>query len=86
MSFVENNSFTNLLPFSYRPNCPVDYVSQALAFESVDKCFDWLSTFELTFITKQGATAEDGGAAAASTTSVTRFIDCKTSMNVLANF
>lgn len=67
----------------------MDYVSQALAFESVDKCFDWLSTFELTFVTKQGGAAtEDGGSAAAAVPAngVSRFIDCKTSMNVLANF
>lgn len=72
----------------------MDNVSQALAFESVDKCFDWLSTFELTFVTKQETMApgvsEDGPAAAAVAASrrvvTTRYIDCKTSMNVIANF
>lgn len=80
----------SIIIFSYRPNCPVDYVSHALAFESVDKCFDWLSTFELTFVTKQETMApgvsDDGAAVAASRNVVTKFIDCKNSMNVLANF
>lgn len=74
---------------AYRPNCPVEYVSQALAFECEDKCFDWLSTFELTFVTKQessGADAAARAAAATSSNSVKKLLDCKTSMNVVANF
>lgn len=80
---------------AYRPNCPVDYVSQVLAFETVDKCTEWLATFEIPLVTKQESVtptggAEDGAAAAAVAgtpqTVVKSYVDCKTSMNVLANF
>ncbi|XP_058447493.1 leukocyte receptor cluster member 8 homolog isoform X2 [Malaya genurostris] len=74
---------------AYRPNCPVDYVSRTLAFENEDTCFDWLSTFELTFITKQEPSGTDAATADTTTTMTTkvkRLIDCKTSMNVVTNF
>ncbi|XP_055593680.1 leukocyte receptor cluster member 8 homolog [Uranotaenia lowii] len=75
---------------AYRPNCPVDFVRQALAFETEDLCYDWLATFELTFITKQEPslvdTSGNKAASATSVNSVQRLLDCKTSMNVLANF
>lgn len=82
---------------AYRPNCPVDYVSQVLAFETTDKCTEWLTTFEIPLVTKQetvtAATteAEDAGAGAGAAavtpqTILKTYVDCKTSMNVLANF
>lgn len=67
-----------------------------LAFETVDKCTEWLATFEIPLVTKQEsvtptAGAEEGAAAAAVAvrspqTVVKSYVDCKTSMNVLANF
>lgn len=76
----------------------MDYVCQVLAFETADKCTDWLATFEIPLVTKQEpVTADvdagaDGDAAAAAVavstpqSVVKTYVDCKTSMNVLANF
>lgn len=75
----------------------MDYVSQVLAFETTDKCAEWLATFEIPLVTKQESVTamtttegDDAGvaaAAAAATQTVLRtYVDCKTSMNVLANF
>lgn len=73
----------------------MDYVSQVLAFETVDNCTEWLATFEIPLVAKQESVtpavgAEDGAAAAAAAgtpqTVVKSYVDCKTSMNVLANF
>lgn len=72
----------------------MDYVSQVLAFETADKCTEWLATFEIPLVTKQESVtpavgAEDGAAAVAAGTPQTvvkSYVDCKTSMNVLANF
>lgn len=35
---------------SYRPNISVDYVTELLAFESRDKCKEWLTGFSLPFV------------------------------------
>lgn len=67
---------------AYRPHCPVEYVSQTLAFDSEDKCYEWLSTFDLTFVTKQ----ETDAVASCGNTTSRKLIDCKTSMNALVNF
>lgn len=88
---ISNNLYTIYYTFSYRPSCPVDYISETLAFENEDTCFDWLSTFDLTFISKNETAAPNTAAVGATTddvmaTSVKKLIDCKTSMNVLANF
>lgn len=35
--------------FSYRPNYPVEYLTTLLAFESIDKCHEWLEPFGVSF-------------------------------------
>lgn len=35
--------------FSYRPNYPVDLLTQTLAFVSSKKCDEWMAPFNLTF-------------------------------------
>lgn len=34
---------------SYRPNISVEYVSNVLAFDSTEKCKEWLDTFSLPY-------------------------------------
>uniref|UniRef100_A0A1I8MDW2 PCI domain-containing protein n=1 Tax=Musca domestica TaxID=7370 RepID=A0A1I8MDW2_MUSDO len=40
---------------AYRPNITVDYITDLLAFESRDKCKEWLSGFNLPFVGADGA-------------------------------
>ncbi|XP_023299322.2 leukocyte receptor cluster member 8 homolog [Lucilia cuprina] len=35
---------------SYRPNISIDYITELLAFESRDKCKEWLTAFSLPFV------------------------------------
>jgi len=38
-----------LFRFSYRPNISVDYITKILAFDSSEKCKEWLDTFSLPY-------------------------------------
>ncbi|XP_061386993.1 leukocyte receptor cluster member 8 homolog [Musca vetustissima] len=40
---------------AYRPNITVDYITDLLAFESRDKCKEWLNGFNLPFVGADGA-------------------------------
>lgn len=35
--------------FSYRPNIPVEFISRTLAFESMEKCMEWLTTLSIVY-------------------------------------
>ncbi|KAH8412333.1 hypothetical protein KR009_001347 [Drosophila setifemur] len=48
---------------SYRPNLGIDYVTNVLAFESFEKCKEWLDTFSLPY-TADGAQIDCKNAAA----------------------
>ncbi|XP_055679466.1 leukocyte receptor cluster member 8 homolog [Lutzomyia longipalpis] len=55
---------------AYRPNIPVEFIAKILAFDSTQKCLDWLEPFELAYITAEGVKVQ---------------VDCKTSMNTIGN-
>lgn len=38
-----------IFPYSYRPNYPVDLVAKALAFESDEKCVEWMTPYTVAF-------------------------------------
>uniref|UniRef100_A0A1L8DGR5 Putative leucine permease transcriptional regulator n=1 Tax=Nyssomyia neivai TaxID=330878 RepID=A0A1L8DGR5_9DIPT len=55
---------------AYRPNIPVEYVSKILAFDSTQKCTEWLQPLELAYVTTEGVGVQ---------------IDGKNSMNAIGN-